>query len=174
MQAIARRAEFSVGKLYAHFRGKHEIFGQLIESHFDRMLGAMRQAEDDSLDPIANLRRILVAMFDTTRESSGLIRLDFLEQERGRRDRYRAYRDAMRGITEKHLARAVRVGRMREVPVADLARMIAAACEELAVARKSDRSLAALAEIPDLVMNLMILPLVIPDGVPKANPGEMH
>jgi AcrR family transcriptional regulator len=174
MQAIARRAEFSVGKLYAHFRGKHEIFGQLVESYLDRTLAAMRAAEDESLDPIVSLRRILVAVFRTAEESSELVRLDLLEQERRRRDRYRAYRDAMRSITEKHLARAVRLGRMRDVPVADLARMIGAACEELAAAGKHDRSAAALARIPDLIMDLMILPLVIPNGMPGANQGELH
>jgi AcrR family transcriptional regulator len=160
MQAIAEQADFSVGKLYTFFAGKEAILEEILTRFEAGLLALVDQEDDPATDPLARLRRRLVAVFSFANRNPQLVRVGILErrQAAGRPDR-----GALDGLVSKLEAILEEAVAQRLLPPLNaplLALMIGGACEGLAVGLGGRDVSDPFTPIPELVMTLMIQPLV--------------
>ena len=160
MQAIAERAEFSVGKLYTFFEGKQEIFDQLIRQFLEGMLAVIEGAGDPAAEPIENLRRLFEASFAFATENRDLIRVSILERHRDKSERHEDLHEAFRRNVTRCLESAVAEGILPPLRTELYGRMLLGATDEMVMDLGARDVPDPFAEATDLVMDMFVLPLV--------------
>lgn len=73
LRDIARGAGLSTGALFANFADKNEIFLTVIESENTRVVNAMREAHDDTIDLISRLHKQLLRGYEVAQHNARLI-----------------------------------------------------------------------------------------------------
>ncbi len=73
MKQIAERAELSVGKLYHHFKGKEEIFCELLERYIQGIHARIEGAGDPDDPPLRQLLCIVETVTENLREHRNFV-----------------------------------------------------------------------------------------------------
>ena len=160
MQAVAERAGFSVGKLYTFFEGKDAIFDDLMQRLLDETLDVLNRADDPSLPPLERIRRQLVTAFDHANRNRNLLRVSIQERLMDERRLEKSHRDAYAEHLVDCLEQAVAQRALPPLNPRLFALMVIGACDELAFELGARDVENPFTPIPELVMNLMIMPLV--------------
>jgi len=159
VQAIADRAEFSVGKIYSFYPSKEAIFDALIENFLDRMISQVDSVDRPDLPPLDRMRAWLTSMLISSEDDQNLLRVGILE---GRKDRHHypaEKRAAFNNKIAEILQAGIDAGDLPDLETEIFAMMIQGAIEELMLklVMQSDRNTTH--TMPNLIMDLMILPL---------------
>jgi AcrR family transcriptional regulator len=75
MKQIAMRAELSVGKLYTHFKGKEEIFRELLEAYIRELRSVSETACKPNDPPLKQLRCRLEAAIEHFKKNMNIVRM---------------------------------------------------------------------------------------------------
>jgi len=73
LRDIARHAGLSTGAVFANFSDKSEVFLLIVVDENTRVISAMRQAYDESLDLVTRLHRQLMAGYEAAQVNARLI-----------------------------------------------------------------------------------------------------
>ncbi len=73
LRDIARAAGLSTGALFANFADKNEIFLTVLESENNRVIRAMREAHDETLDLVARLHKQLMRGYEATQHNARIV-----------------------------------------------------------------------------------------------------
>jgi AcrR family transcriptional regulator len=161
MQAIAERADFSVGKLYTFFSGKEAILEEILARFEAGLLAILERDDDPAADPLTRLRRRLVAVFSFANRNPQVVRVGILERRNaaGRPDG--GALDGLLGKLEAILSEAISLKALPPLNAPLLSLMIGGACAGLVVELGERGVKDPFTPIPELVMTLMIQPLVL-------------
>jgi AcrR family transcriptional regulator len=158
MQAIAARAEVSVGYLYKHFASKDDIFAAILAGHLDRINELIAEVQQRELPPLTELRATLDVIahhFNLNRDFMHIYHdnLDaVLEQSHDEKANHRR-------LLIANLAHAHARGELRACDIELVASAVLGASRELflALAKRKDDN--PFTEMPNLLFSLLIDPL---------------
>ncbi len=79
MKEIAQRAEFALGTLYGFFRGKRNLYQQVIERKVDELVAAVSSKMADETSPVLVVKRFIEAKLRFFFANMDFVRLYFVE-----------------------------------------------------------------------------------------------
>jgi len=79
MKEIAERAEFALGTLYGFFKGKRNLYQQVIEQKVDELVASVSGAMADEISPVLVVKRFIEAKLRFFFENLDFVRLYFVE-----------------------------------------------------------------------------------------------
>jgi len=115
MKEIAERAEFALGTVYGFFKGKRNLYQQVIEQKVDELVASVSGAMADETSPVLVVKRFIEAKLRFFFENRDFVRLYFVEMHGpplyGERalsfaleDKYRALLERVSGAIEKGMS----------------------------------------------------------------------
>ena len=128
MQQLAATADFSVGKLYQHFRGKEAIFRDLLESRSRAMLDVMRREAAGEGTALARLLRLLAAVTGHARDHGTFYEIYLRENPANLEGLIASVKQEAQDMVAQLLAEAIGQGELRagEDPVLVAAMVVGA------------------------------------------------
>ena len=167
MQMIAEKSEFSVGYLYRHFPGKKEMLDEIIDTQLAEFARARtRIMEILKDDPLGSIRAEVAECARQVADNADLVPL-FLYYEKSDRSRILDFALKYRQEVAEHFQVALDQGLIR----GGEPRLIAAAMDGvvwgLIKAMAETGAIHRIEEIPDIIENLMIAPLLTEKGKEK-------
>jgi AcrR family transcriptional regulator len=167
MHQIAAKTEFSVGKLYTFFPSKEDLFRGLQERGMAEFRTIFEAVIDDGGRPLDELHTVLRSAFAFASTKRDIIRVEIAEHLGRALNVDRPIHDLVRDRVRKHLERAVGNGDLRPLDTYLLATMILGAGEALVENLAGAEGDDPYAAIPDRIMELMVLPHVRKNEVPR-------
>jgi len=115
MKEIAERAEFALGTVYSFFKGKRNLYQQVIEQKVDELVASVSGAMADEISPVLIVQRFIEAKLRFFFENLDFVRLYFVEMHGpplyGERalsfaleDKYRTLLERVSGPIEKGMS----------------------------------------------------------------------
>lgn len=163
MQNIADSAGLSVGYIYKHFPGKKELLDEIIFAQLDRVEREREETvsthEDD---PLMAIQVDLVRRCEQIAEVGHLVSL-FIVYEKNNLEEIKPRFDRIRFQLELMYTRAMEKGQLKKMDAALLAAAADGVVWGLIKAMNDNNSLHRVGEVPALVADLIIKPLMIED-----------
>ncbi|MDO9170233.1 MAG: TetR/AcrR family transcriptional regulator [bacterium] len=158
MQQIAEKVDFSVGKLYTLFPSKEDLFRSIQARGLQEMVTIFENVIDGDTPPLVALLNVLQTGFDFAMSKRGIIRVEVAERLGRTMNTDRPVRNLFMGRIRDLLDRAVAAGDLRPLDTHLLATMLMGAGEAIVEELASREDADPYADIPDRIMELMVLP----------------
>ncbi len=118
MQEIAQRAEFALGTVYRFFRGKQELYEQLLERKLQELVATVCDQMAQEQSPLGRVRKFIEAKLTFLAGNAHFARLFFAEAhawrssvsqrlERKLRDKYNDLLDKLSGTFEEGMGQGI-------------------------------------------------------------------
>lgn len=128
MRQIAQKAEFALGTLYRFFKGKEDLYNQLVNGKTEEFVGFVSEQMAEGRNPREKVRKFIEAKLAFFHRNLAFLRLYFAETHGYRQRGARARSGFLRRRHEKLLGKLVEVfeqgiaaGVFRETPPQKLA-----------------------------------------------------
>ena len=159
MKEVADRAGLSVGMLYNHFKGKREIFRELLERYIEELIMKSDQACQLDDPPLEQLRCRLRASIKHYRDHRNLVLIYIHENplkiEGKIKEKMRNYRHVLAGL----ITRAIERGDITEEDPYILTDVITGALHTLLCTISEKGGEEELEQIPDILDRIILKPL---------------
>lgn len=167
MKDIAERADISIGKLYIHFSGKEEIFRTLVENHIAEMHRRADEVCKGNDPPLSQLRCRVLASIEHFKKHIDFLMIYHNESpiafEGFIRREIEHHRETAADLFEKAMKR----GEMRKTNPDVLAAVFIGAVHELLYSLAVKDEFDRFDEVPDILENLILKPLLSVKGSRK-------
>jgi AcrR family transcriptional regulator len=159
MKDIANHAGISVGMLYNHFKGKEEIFRELVEHYVTHLHERQDQEcnpDDPPIDQLICRIRSAIAFYWENRSLAVMylnenpVRLELV---------VKGWEEQSRGVITKLLSRAIERGDIVGEDPKVLAALIVGAIHRLAYVLVMEEDERALNAVPDIIYRIVLRPL---------------
>lgn len=166
MQAIAERADFSVGYLYRHFESKQAIVEAIIDRELEQYEKIVEQVLTQDLSPLLAYRRIMEELSSYVAQRRALVRVMARETLLRRLPERNKRLQKFRGLTVELMRRAHAAG---EIPLVDftlLGAVLEGVSDNLMLDLTTSDDPQALKQLPDIIFEYVIEPLT------RRTPGD--
>lgn len=128
LEEVARRAGFGIGTLYRHFPTREALFEAVYRREAEGLMALAARLAEEEPDPVAALRRWLVANVDVVATKKGM--LSVLAPAAGAKEAvFSEMRVGIRAAAAALVARGVEAGALRaDVPPEDVLRALYGFC----------------------------------------------
>jgi AcrR family transcriptional regulator len=159
MKEIAGRAGISVGMLYNHFKGKDEIYRELIEHYFTHLRETGDAACDSDDPPIEHILCRIRSAVEFYWENRSLAMMYINENPLRLEYVVKGWEERSRGVISGLLARAIERGDIVHEDPNVLAALILGAIHRLVYVMVKEGNEEALNTIPDIIERIILKPL---------------